>query len=169
MNDEIAMMISQLPSDIENPSVTTAEWVSTCHTLALLGYRYYTHGLYAEAARLFEFVLRHDPSQAQYHCALGKARHAQGEHQLALQAYQRAMVLGLASAEVHFYIGQCELYLNHIDQAGEALRACLEQASQATPIEEFWAGRARHLLTLVHRHHQQPDFQRSTREHIATV
>jgi tetratricopeptide (TPR) repeat protein len=123
--------------------------------LAQLGHRYYLHGLYSESARLFEFILRHEPSDADHYRSWGKALHASGLHSQAIQAYSKAIWLGLAAEDVHFYMGQCWLFLNQVDLAGQSLETSLRLAAvhgqDTTPLVQ----RARQLLLLVKRHQRK--------------
>jgi tetratricopeptide (TPR) repeat protein len=137
---------------VQDPATVLSQELSA---LAQLGHRYYLHGMYVESARLFEFVLRHEPSHADHHRSLGKALHADGLHKEALQAYSRAIRLGLAEADVHFYMGQCWLYLNEVDMAGQSLESCLRLAAVHRQEAASLAQRARQLLLLVKRHQRK--------------
>lgn len=91
-------------------------------TLLRLSLRYYSHGLYEESASLMAFLLRHEPARAGFHFALGKALHAQGHHDQALNSYRRALKLGLPDVDAHLYVGQCLIFLRQFALAAEALR-----------------------------------------------
>ena len=120
-------------------------------SLALLGHRYYLHGMYAESAKLFEFILRHEPARSEHYFALGKALHALKKHNQAINAYMRAIRLGQADAELHFYMGQCLLFLDKMDEAGNSLEACLRLAGRQIHNESNLMHKAEQLLALVHR------------------
>jgi tetratricopeptide (TPR) repeat protein len=121
-------------------------------SLALLGHRYYLHGMYAESAKLFEFILRHEPARSEHYFALGKALHALKKHKPAIGAYMRAIRLGQADADLHFYMGQCWLFLDRMDEAGHALETCLRLAGRQSQNESNLMHKAEQLLALVHRH-----------------
>lgn len=97
-------------------------------TLYRLSQRYHSHGLYEPAAQLLSFLLRHDPTSANFHFALGKALHAQTRHGWAVISYRRALALGLPAIDVHLYLGQCLIFLARPDQAAVALRQFISLA-----------------------------------------
>lgn len=119
-----------------------------------LAARYYRHGMLAQAAQLYAFLIRHEPTVAQHYLALGKAEHAQGWHEQALQSYSRAVRLGLADANVHLYIGQCLIFLGRLPLAEQALLACLRLSASAPMAGSSLPDRARRLLARVQSHHQ---------------
>lgn len=121
-------------------------------SLSMLGHRYYLHGMYAESAKLFEFILRHEPARSEHYFALGKAWHAMKQHELAIGAYMRAVRLGQADAELHFYLGQCLLFLDRMDEAGNSLETCLRLSGRHQHKESNLMQKAKQLLMLVHRH-----------------
>ena len=98
--------------------------------LFALAVRLYSHQLYTQSARVMQFLLRHEPARPQYQRALGKALHASGQHEEALQAYARAVKLGMPDADVHFYIAQCLVYTHRREAAQQALERCLNLARQ---------------------------------------
>jgi tetratricopeptide (TPR) repeat protein len=104
----------------------------TMQGLFALGVRLYDHRMFAESGRIMAYLLRHDPARPHFHRALGKALHAQGEYERAIQAYSRAVRLGLPDADVHFFIGQCLVFLRRDDLAVAAFQRCLDLA-QAQP------------------------------------
>jgi tetratricopeptide (TPR) repeat protein len=120
--------------------------------LAMLGHRYYLHGMYAESAKLFEFILRHEPARSEHYFALGKALHALKWHDKAINAYTRAIRLGQADAELHFYMGQCLLFMDRMDEAGHSLENCLRLSGRQNPSDSPLMQKAKQLLMLVHRH-----------------
>lgn len=117
--------------------------------LFALAARLYFHEMYAQSARVLEFLLRHEPARPHYHRALGKAWHALGEHDKAVHAYARAVKLGLPDADVHFYIGQCLVYLRRYELAEQALQSCLLIAKVQHQRGNALADRADHMLTRV--------------------
>ena len=121
-------------------------------SLAMLGHRYYLHGMYAESVKLFEFILRHEPARSEHYFALGKALHALKLHDKAINAYTRAIRLGQADADLHFYMGQCLLFLDRMDEAGHSLENCLRLSGRQNPHESPLMQKAKQLLMLVHRH-----------------
>ena len=121
-------------------------------SLAILGHRYYLHGMYAESAKLFEFVLRHEPTCSEHYYALGKALHALKKHDQAINAYMRAIRLGQADAELHFHLGQCLLFLDRLDEAGHSFETCLRMPGLQHHNASYLKQKAKQLLLLVHRH-----------------
>lgn len=120
-------------------------------TLYLLSQRYHSHGLYEPAAELLSFLLRHQPTHANLHFALGKALHAQGRHDRAVISYRQALLLGLPAIDVHLYLGQCLIFLARLDLAAAALRHFMALA-QSQPVSSGLAAqlqRAGHLLNHV--------------------
>ena len=117
-------MTDALEPDVAAGSLDSA----AMHDLFTLAVRLYTHQMYEQSARVMEFLLRHDPARPHYHRALGKALHAQGQHDQALQSYARAVKLGMPDADVHFYIGQCLIFLRRYDLAALALERCIALA-----------------------------------------
>lgn len=91
-------------------------------SLYMLSQRYHSRGLYEPAAQLLAFLLRQQPTQAYLHFALGKAQHAQSQHDQAVLSYRRALALGLSAIDVHLYLGQCLIFLAQPKPAAEALR-----------------------------------------------
>lgn len=98
------------------------------NTMYLLALRCYQSQAYEQSRQLLEFILRHEPAQAAFHAAMGKALHALGRHERALGAYLRAVRLGLPDADVHFHIGQCLIFLHRHQAACEALQHSLQLA-----------------------------------------
>lgn len=121
------------------------------NTLYLLSQRYHSHGMYEPAAELLAFVLRHQPTSAHVHFALGKALHAQARHDRAVISYRQALVLGVPAIEVHLYLGQCLIFLARLDLAAAALRhfIALAESQPASPGLSAQLHRARHLLNQV--------------------
>ena len=117
-------MTDSLEPDVGPGSLDSA----AMHDLFTLAVRLYTHQMYEQSARVMQFLLRHDPARPHYHRALGKALHAQGQHDQALQSYARAVKLGMPDADVHFYIGQCLIFLRRYDLAALALGRCIALA-----------------------------------------
>ena len=122
-----------------------ADILDTLHRLSL---RYYSHGLYEDSARLMEFLLRHVPARAEFHYALGKAMHAQGQHDKALHSYRRALKLGLPDVDAHLYVGQCLIFLRQFALAAAALQhfIALAQAQGATSVPAPLLARGQQLL-----------------------
>lgn len=114
--------------------------------LFALAVRLYTHELYAQSARVMQYLLRHEPARPQYQRALGKALHAAGQHEEALQAYARAVKLGMPDADVHFYIAQCLVYTHRRGPAQMALQRCLALARQQARQQAGLITRAELLL-----------------------
>lgn len=125
-----------------------ADILDTLHRLSL---RYYSHGLYEDSARLMEFLLRHEPARAGFHFALGKALHAQGQHDQALHSYRRALKLGLPDVDVHLYVGQCLIFLHQLALAASALQHFmgLAQAQGPSSVSAAMLARGRQLLDSV--------------------
>ena len=96
--------------------------------LAALANRYYAHQMFAESLCVIEFVLRHEPSVPHYHRLMGKTLQALKQHELAVQSYSKAIRLGLPDADIHFFIGQCLLYLHDYTHADSAFSRCLQLA-----------------------------------------
>lgn len=94
--------------------------------LAALANRYYAHQMFLESLCVIEFVLRHEPAVPHYHRLMGKALQALQRHELAIQSYSKAVRLGLPDADIHFFIGQCLLYLRDYALADEAFSRCLQ-------------------------------------------
>lgn len=104
---------------------------SSMQDLFTLAVRLYVHQMYEQSARIMQFLLRHDPAKPHFHRALGKALHAQGLYEQALQSYARAAKLGMPDADVHFYIGQCLIFLKRYELAQQALERCIFLARPA--------------------------------------
>jgi tetratricopeptide (TPR) repeat protein len=122
-----------------------ADILDTLHRLSL---RYYSHGLYEDSARLMAFLLRHEPARPGFHFALGKALHAQGQHDQALHSYRRALKLGLPDVDAHLYVGQCLIFLRQFALAADALRhfVALAQAQGAASVPAPLLARGQQLL-----------------------
>lgn len=118
---------------------------STMQDLFTLAVRLYIHQMYEQSAKIMQFLLRHDPAKPHFHRALGKALHAQGRYEQALQSYARATKLGMPDADVHFYIGQCLIYLKRYDLAGQALERCILLARPGTQGSGLLVDRAKTL------------------------
>lgn len=118
----------------------------TLQAMAMLAARYYRNGMPAQAAQVYAFLVRHEPTDARHYLGLGKAEHAQGHYEQALQSYSRAVRLGLAHADVHLYIGQCLILLGRTDLATQALTACLQLGSTLMRSNDDILRRARALL-----------------------
>jgi Tfp pilus assembly protein PilF len=103
--------------------------------LAALANRYYAHQMFAESLCVIEFVLRHEPAVPHYHRLMGKALQALKQHELAVQSYSKAVRLGLPDADIHFFMGQCLLYLRDYPQADEALARCV-QLAKSKPLKQ---------------------------------
>jgi Tfp pilus assembly protein PilF len=138
-------MTHALEPDLEAGSLDSA----TMHDLFTLAVRLYTHQMYPQSARVMQFLLRHDPARPHYHRALGKAFHAQGQHEQALQAYARAVKLGMPDADVHFYIGQCLIFMRRYDLAAQALERCMALARSGPQAGDALLQRARMLFDRV--------------------
>ena len=120
-------------------------------TMFGLAMRHYQNRMYDNALCLLEFVLRHEPANAGYQLAFGKTLHALGRHDQAVTAYTRAQRLGVADADLHFYLGQCLMFLRRFDPAAQALEASIRLAALQPERAHFLAGRARELLECVAR------------------
>jgi len=122
-----------------------ADILDTLHRLSL---RYYSHGLYEDSARLMEFLLRHEPARAGFHFALGKAQHAQSQHDQALHSYRRALKLGLPDVDAHLYVGQCLIFLRQFALAEAALQhfMALAQAQGPSSVPAPLLARGRQLI-----------------------
>lgn len=118
---------------------------SSMQDLFALAVRLYTHQMYAPSARIMQFLLRHDPAKPHFHRALGKALHAQGQYDQALQSYARAAKLGMPDVDVHFYIGQCLIFLKRYDLADQALDRCIALARPGLPGAGVFLERAKTL------------------------
>ncbi len=118
---------------------------SSMQDLFTLAVRLYIHQMYEQSAKIMQFLLRHDPAKPHFHRALGKALHAQGQYEQALQAYARAAKLGMPDADVHFYIGQCLIHLKRYDLAGQALERCILLARPGTQSATLLLDRAQKL------------------------
>lgn len=105
---------------------------ATMQDLFALAVRLYTHQMYEPSAKIMQFLLRHEPGKPHYHRALGKALHAQGQYDQAVLSYARAARLGMPDADVHFYMGQCLIFLKRHDLARQALERCILLARPAT-------------------------------------
>lgn len=121
----------------------------TLEGLFALSVRLYSHQLFEHSARIMEFLLRHDPARPHYHRALGKALHALQRHEQAVQSYARAVRLGLPDADVHFYIGQCLIFLRRYELAEQALERCLQLAGQQPKVPVSLIERATELVARV--------------------
>ena len=120
-------------------------------TLFGLAMRHYQNRMYDNALCLLEFVLRHEPANAGYQLAFGKTLHALGRHDQAVTAYTRAQRLGVSDADLHFYLGQCLMFLRRFDPAAQALQASIRLAALQPDRATFLAGRAHELLECVTR------------------
>lgn len=137
-------------TDALEPDVSAGPLDSaTMHDLFTLAVRLYTHQMYEQSARVMQFLLRHEPTRPHFHRALGKALHAQGRHDQALQAYARAVKLGMPDADVHLYIGQCLIFLRRYDLAGQALERCIALARSGPQAGGALMQRAKTLLDRV--------------------
>jgi Tfp pilus assembly protein PilF len=141
-------------SDLTSPLAadSSAFGSDTLQAMAQLAARYYRNGMPAQAAQVYAFLVRHDPTQARHYLSLGKAEHAQGLHEQALQSYSRAVRLGLADADVHLYIGQCLILLGRMAQAEQALQACLRLAAVSQADVAPFKIRAQQMLVRVQKH-----------------
>lgn len=101
--------------------------------LFALAVRLYIHQMYEQSAKIMQFLLRHDPGKPHFHRALGKALHAQGRYDQAVLSYARAIKLGMPDADVHFYMGQCLIFLRRYDLAREAIDRCILLARTPAP------------------------------------
>lgn len=108
----------EMTDTVEDVGLLDKDSMQDLFTLAV---RLYIHQMYEPSARIMQFLLRHDPAKPHFHRALGKALHAQGLYEQALQSYARAAKLGMPDADVHFYIGQCLIFLKRYDLAEQAL------------------------------------------------
>ena len=118
-------------------------------TLYALSIRYYLHEMYTESLNLLEYLLRHEPADARYHCAKGKAQQALSLHMVALQSYTHAIKLGIGDADVHFYCGQCLIFLRRYESARDALALALGLAQRQPQKFPAIIGQARELLTRI--------------------
>lgn len=130
-------------------------------SLAMLGHRYYLHGMYAESAKLFEFILRHEPTRSDHYFAMGKALHALKMHDKAISAYLRAIRLGQTDADLHFYMGQCLLFLDRQDEAADSLETCLRLSGRQSGNGSHLIQKAKQLLMLAYRHKKRLAIQTS--------
>ena len=130
--------------------------------LAALANRYYAHQMFAESLCVIEFVLRHEPAVPHYHRLMGKALQALKQHEQAVQSYSKAIRLGLPDADIHFFIGQCLLYLRDYAHADSAFARCLQLAKSksfkhAALIEDAYEllNRSKALQRKDKHHHKQ--------------
>ena len=101
---------------------------------------------FAAAIELFEKSISADPSNANTHLLLGIANFELSQNDLARQALQKAMVLGVNRA--HIYLGKLYAREHHYRQAADELRLYLEveptasDAAQVRAIEAQWRSRS---------------------------
>jgi tetratricopeptide (TPR) repeat protein len=82
-----------------------------------------------EAVAVFEALAQDEPQEASYWANLGTARRGARNYEGALQAYGRALLLGLSSADLLYNVG-----LVHIDRLDfESARAVLARAAAMQP------------------------------------
>jgi tetratricopeptide (TPR) repeat protein len=143
------MIKSMLNASPEVTDVHDAFGSDTLTAMVQLAARYYRHGLPEHAAQVYTFLVRHDPTEPRHYLALGKAEHAQGLYERAVQSYSRAIRLGLADAHVHFYIGQCLIFLDRLPIAEQAFEACLRIAAAARGEDLSLISRAQLMLVRV--------------------
>lgn len=132
--------------DTNDPVEANPESIAAMTALA---HRYFLHRLYDDAACLFDVILRHRPAQADLHYAHAKALHALGRHDEALQAYSRALVLGVTDPALHLYMGQCLIYRRHFEGARRSLEECLRMAQLQHLQRPAVTEPAQHLLDRV--------------------
>ena len=114
-----------------------------------LGFGYYTTGKFAEAQKLFEFLVLFDHLNTKYWFALGAVQQAKKDFQKAIASYGYSSFLDLENPKPQFHAAECFLALGDKSNAASALLALEQYAPQNTEIGREYRAKAAKLRGLI--------------------
>lgn len=82
----------------------------------------YVQGRYADALKIFGFLVQHDHLDGRFHMGFGACLHMLNRHEEALKYYGAASLFDLTDPEPVVRMAECQLALARPEQALEALR-----------------------------------------------
>ena len=91
-----------------------------------LGFGYYSAGRYADAQKLFEFLVLFDHLNNKYWFALGAVQQAQRDYEKAITSYGYSSFLDLENPKPQYHAAECFLAMGDKPNAASAILA-LEQ------------------------------------------
>ena len=104
--------------------------------LYAIAYNYYTTGHYAEADKLFRFLVRLDHTNAKMWIGLGAVQQVRKDFANAVTSYGYASFLDLENPKPQYYAAQCFLALGDLKSAESALAALDAYAPKGSPFRE---------------------------------
>lgn len=93
-----------------------------------LAYTFYTQAKYAEAMRIFAFLLTSNHADRRFHNGFAACLQMQGRHQDAMKYYGIASMLDLTDPEPPLHTAECHLALGNRAEARQSLDYALTQA-----------------------------------------
>lgn len=107
-----------------------------------LGFGYYRTGKFADAQKLFEFLVLFDHLNAKYWFALGAVQQAQKDWQKAIASYGYSSFLDLENPKPQFHAAECYLALGDKDNAASAIMALEQYCPAGTDLGREYRAKA---------------------------
>jgi len=113
------------------------------------GLNFYSAGKYAEAEKIFRFLVVFEHTSSRFWTALGSARQAQRKIDDALQAYQFASFLDLENPRPAYYAAECLLAKGDRENALNALKTLERYASKDSETGRRYLAKGAELRAVV--------------------
>ena len=107
-----------------------------------LGFGYYTTGRFADAQKLFEFLVLFDHLSTKYWFALGAVQQAQKDYQKAIASYGYSSFLDLENPKPQYHAAECYLALGDKANAASAIMALEEYCPTGTDLGREYRAKA---------------------------
>ena len=114
-----------------------------------LGFGYYTTGKFAEAQKLFEFLVLFDHLNTKYWFALGAVQQAQKQFQKAIASYGYSSFLDLENPKPQYHAAECFLALGDKTNAASAIMALEQYAPRNTDVGREYLAKAAALRATI--------------------
>ena len=110
-----------------------------------LGFGYYTTGRFADAQKLFEFLVLFDHLNTKYWFALGAVQQAQKDYKKAIASYGYSSFLDLENPKPQYHAAECCLALGDKANAASAIMALEHYCPANTDLGREYRAKAAEL------------------------